>query len=198
MTSMSEMVGQNGSTLGVGITGHRALTAVDGLAEAIDGVLDQIERAWPNRPLTAISPLAEGSDRLVVRLILARPNAKLIVPLPMTEEEYLSDFASASSRAEFFSLLAQADTIIRFPPAPTRPAAYETAGRYIIDHCQVLVALWNGEPPQGKGGTGAVVAWARSRQRALAWIYANNGAPAPTPGRPSNGHEAITYENFPL
>jgi hypothetical protein len=92
--------------------------------------------------------------------------------------------------------LAHAQTTIRFPPAPTRPAAYEIAGRYLIDHCQVLIALWNGEPPQGEGGTGAVVAWARSRQRPLAWIFAANGSPLQAPAPPSNGQGTIVYENF--
>ena len=193
---MNELLRQAEDSVVVGITGHRSLAAIDGLVESIETVLDQIEQQWPALPFTALSSLAEGSDRLVVRCILARPNAKLVVPLPMAEEEYLRDFTSQHSKDEFRALLAQTHTTIRFPPAPTRPAAYEMAGRYIIDHCQVLVALWNGEPPQGEGGTGAVVAWARSQKRPLAWIFAANGSPLQTPVLPSNGQGNIVYENF--
>jgi hypothetical protein len=161
-------------------------------------VLDQIEASWPGLPLMAISPLAEGSDRLVVRRVLARPGAQLIVPLPMSEAEYVRDFTSSHSQDEFYELLAKAHRIVRFPPDSTRPAAYATAGRYIIEQCHVLVALWNGEPANGEGGTGAIVAMARAHQRPLAWIYAHNCASGSPNDAPNAIQGRVTYENFAL
>ena len=47
------------------------------------------------------------------------------------------------------------------PPAATREDAYLQAGKWLVDHSDVLVVLWDGKPAQGKGGTGEYV------QRAL-------------------------------
>jgi hypothetical protein len=34
-----------------------------------------------------------------------------------------------------------------------REAAYEAAGRYVVDHCDLLIAVWDRKPAQGRGGT---------------------------------------------
>lgn len=182
-------------TVAIGITGHRFLGQTAELIPCIDAVLDHITAHWSGATLTALSALAEGSDRLVARRILIRPHAKLVAPLPMSVEEYVQDFNSARSQEEFSELLAQADEIICFPSALTRPAAYEIAGQYIIGHCDVLIALWNGQPPHGDGGTGAVVALARAQKRPLVWISANNYMPGyvlPSPAPQG----IVTFENF--
>ncbi|MGW4103078.1 hypothetical protein [Streptomyces sp. NPDC004976] len=43
----------------------------------------------------------------------------------------------------------------------THEQAYLGAGRWIVDHCDRLIAVWDGRPARGLGGTGNVVANAR-------------------------------------
>ena len=38
-------------------------------------------------------------------------------------------------------------------------------------HCEVLIAIWDGQPARGPGGTAEVVALARDRNLPVAWIY---------------------------
>jgi hypothetical protein len=183
-------------TIALGVTGHRFLRRLDELVPRIDAVLDSIEAEWPGAMLTVISSLAEGSDRLVVARVLCRYHARLVVPLPLPEALYLEDFQSASSRQEFLKLLAQADEIVRFPVAATRPAGYAAAGHYLLNHCDLLVALWDGQPAQGDGGTGAVVAAARQLRLPIAWIYTHNhkaGYAHPPSAKPQG---AVIFENF--
>jgi hypothetical protein len=49
------------------------------------------------------------------------------------------------------------------PGAPlegeARSRQYARAGAFIVERCQVLIALWDGEPARGPGGTGALVRW---------------------------------------
>jgi hypothetical protein len=114
----------------------------------------------------------------------------------MPVDEYVRDFTSVHSRNEFSELLAQAHKVITFPPESTRPGAYEIAGQYIIEQCDVLVALWNGQPPQGEGGTGAVVARARAMKHPLVWIYTDNRMPGSMlPSSPLPVGNVI-FENF--
>ncbi|MGI5839717.1 MAG: AAA family ATPase [bacterium] len=173
--------------LRVGITGHigldpaRRLELTAGIAAAAAF----IENAYPERNLTVFSPLAVGADRIVARHLLEREGASLTAILPLPAEDYVNDFgpaddhrtdyAGAELRREFRHWLAdRAEEIIEMPPAATRDAAYEQTGLYVARHCDVLLAVWDGAPPQGQGGTGAVVAEALARQKPVCHIWAGN------------------------
>jgi hypothetical protein len=52
----------------------------------------------------------------------------------------------------------------------SREDAYERAGRYVVDRSDAIIALWDGEPARGQGGTAAIVAYARKRGVPLVWI----------------------------
>lgn len=180
----------------IGVTGHRILTELDRINAGVDQALRRIAQAFPGQPVTVISSLAEGADRLVVQRILTRYVARLVAPLPLLKSDYLSDFASAASKAEFLSLLDQADDVVELPSAPTRNGAYEAAGNYVLDHCEVLIAIWDGQGAQGQGGTGAIVARARQRGLPIAWVHAGNREPG-TQEPTSLGAEQgkVTFEN---
>ncbi len=151
----------------IGVTGHRTLADEDRVAAKIDAVLAEITREASGQGLVVLSPLAEGADRLVAARALALPGATLEAVLPLDEAEYEADFATEASRAEFRSLLSRAKIVHRLPRAPNREEAYAAAGRFVVDHCDVLVAIWDGQPANGPGGTANVVAYARSRARRL-------------------------------
>jgi hypothetical protein len=55
----------------------------------------------------------------------------------------------------------------------SRDDAYLDCGMATVDGSDVLLAVWDGEPARGKGGTGDVVAYARSLGRPLVLIDAN-------------------------
>lgn len=132
----------------------------DAVAAAVDALLDQLDG-----PLTAVSSLAEGADRLLARAVLARPGGRLVALLPLEPAEYAHDFATAASLREFNDLLAAADEVRVIAPRPgddpSREAAYERAGLAVLEGSDLLVALWDGEPGRGRGGTAELVAEAR-------------------------------------
>jgi len=182
----------------IGVTGHRFLAEVEKLTTSVDSALAKIERVFGDPKMQVISSLAEGADRLMVVQALARGKAALIVPLPFPEDEYLTDFSSETSKEEFHQLLAQAEEVLTLPPAPTREEAYASAGHYLLDHCQVLIAIWDGQDAQRVGGTGEIAAAARRRKLPLAWIQAGNRKPGteePTTLGENQGR--VIYENFP-
>jgi hypothetical protein len=106
----------------------------------------------------------------VAREILEIPDAVLEVVLPLAREEYLKDFSDPGSRSEFEALAARAQRIRQLPPSATRSHGYAEAGRYVVDHCNLLIALWNGKPATGEGGTAEIVRYARTRGCPLFWI----------------------------
>jgi hypothetical protein len=181
----------------IGVSGHRILTEIDKVTAGIDKALRHVERAFPGQSLTVISALAEGGDRLVAERVLARPRARLVVPLPLPADDYMNDFATGESKNEFRRLLNRADEEIELHLPPTRNEAYEAAGDYVLNHCDVLIAVWDGQDAQGQGGTAEIVARARERGLPIAWVHAGNRKPG-TMDPTSLGAEqgAVTFENL--
>ena len=150
--------------LWVGVTGHRALADPQRVAGEVDVLLDRLA-ADGDVTFVAVSSLAEGADRIVARQVLARPGGRLVALLPFEPVDYILDFADAASVQEFTDLLGAADEnqVILGSPTDdwTREAAYERAGHAVLDRSDLLVALWDGQPAQGRGGTAEVVSEAR-------------------------------------
>lgn len=170
------MTDQRQPQLRVGVTGHRFLAELHKLEDGVDHALRCLSAAYPGRRLVILSALAEGADRLVAQRVLLLEGG-LIALLPLPLSDYQKDFPSAESRAEFRRLLRCAEQVIQMPPAPSRDAAYAAAGYYTLEHCQVLIALWDGQEAQGQGGTGETVLAARRLGLPVAWIHTGNRRP---------------------
>jgi hypothetical protein len=134
-----------------------------------------------------VSPLAKGADRIVVREVLAqqpspldpeRVPPRLEVVLPMPLEQYCQDFKDTQDRQEFDELFAKAswtNEADEFVPTdvehgPPRNAAYQLAGHGVVNRCDVLIAIWDGQPADAAGGTGDIASYAVEQGRPVLWI----------------------------
>jgi hypothetical protein len=163
----------------IGVTGHRNLTDPLLISEGIQKVLKKIRRIVRNdnsetADIIILSSLAEGTDRIVAREILAAPPSELEAVLPLDPAEYLKDFASSSSRREFRDFLQKASKTHIVRQRSTRSEAYGKAGRFVVDNCDILIAVWDGQAGRGKGGTADMVDYARKTGKPLFWINAAN------------------------
>ena len=184
--------------IAIGVTGHRKLLNEELLLSGVDRALINIKDSFPNPEIIIISPLAEGADRLVARRAMANYDADLVVPLPLVVSEYMKDFPSESSKAEFTDLLEQAQQVIELPPMEDRETSYLAAGLYVLKHSDVLVAIWDGQPARGPAGTGQIVSRAREQKKPLAWIFAGSQDQDYFPAPLSElKQEEVEYENFP-
>lgn len=160
----------------VGVTGHRAFDDPEGAARRIREGLRRllevtgIEGDGTQARIEVISSLAEGADRLVAREALALPGTTLSVVLPFPVDDYARDFETEESKAEYAEFLARAQTVEVMPASPTREAGYELQGRWVADHSDVLVAVWDGGAPRRQGGTAETVAYAAERGTLLLWV----------------------------
>lgn len=163
----------------VGVTGHRRLEPTPQLVQQLHRSTEKIVQMAPplvNTPLlvAVLSPLAEGADRLAARELLRVPGSSLEVVLPLEKNEYMLDFESNESKREFEALLAKASSVRILSSRRTRDDAYYQVGKYVVDHCDVLIALWDGHPAAGQGGTADVVEYARRNKCPLIWIPVDN------------------------
>jgi hypothetical protein len=120
--------------------------------------------------VTLISSLAEGADRIAAHAALDAGFA-LDVVLPCPAPIYAQTFGDDASRAEFASLLARARATLILPLAGDSaaslddrlPATFEAAGLTTLAQSDILVAVWDGKPADGRGGTGQIVEEAARR-----------------------------------
>jgi hypothetical protein len=158
----------------IGVTGHVDLVETDALLDVLRGRIRVIREELPfagdewrkvdRHPLVrlaVVSQLALGADRLVVREVLDEAasrgeEARLEVILPMHRHSYaLAQGFSAEDRREFDALLNLAVWTCE-PKRGGEPVGenpYRAAGRQMLERCDVLIALWDGEPSRGPGGT---------------------------------------------
>ena len=127
-----------------------------------------------------ISPLARGADRIVARVAQEHFGAKLDVILPFSKTEYERDFATADDLAEFRTLLAGAAR--RREPDPElvaispelRAAGYQRVGEQVVAACEILLAVWDGRPARGPGGTAEIIQYALSVNCPVVWVHAHD------------------------
>ena len=182
----------------VGVSGHRNLPDLDNVSNAVDKALREILATFGDNSLRVISPLAEGADRVVVWRAMANYSVRLIVPLPLEMSDYMLDFKSISSKAEFITLLEQADQVFELPAEDTREACYLASGMYVLDHSDVLIAVWDGAPARGRGGTAEIVTEARERGMPLAWVQVAGKTQTTDSGtRRKVKRISVYYERFP-
>jgi len=147
--------------LTLGVTGHRDLVAdeVPVIARRVHELFDLLESRYAGLPLRLVTPLAEGGDRVAAEVARKR-GIELLVPLPLPVEDYERHFADAASRRAFRELLACA-TVVNMATGDdanqSREQAYARAGIYSSDHCQIMIAIWDGKPAEHGGGTADVV-----------------------------------------
>jgi len=181
----------------IGVSGHRVLAEVEKLKAGLDVVAHRLEEAFPET-WVVVSALAEGADRLVAHRLLAREGTRLMAVLPLSRQDYETDFTTAASGAEFEDLLDNADDVMEVLPQPGRDQAYEVAGQAVLEAADVLVALWDGQIPQGRGGTGGIVAEARARKMPMAWVHTGNRRPGTSePTTLGREQGRVTFEGFP-
>jgi hypothetical protein len=166
--------------LAVGVTGHRrdalAADAVEALKSRLRDVLvaiaataNDVRRAncefFSDAPLRLlfVSPLADGADQIAAAIALEL-GFELHAILPFERDRYLEDMAEAAGRAEFDALLSRASCVLELPGHTSHLLeSYVMAGRATVAHSDLLIAVWDGLPPRGRGGTGEIVRLAHDR-----------------------------------
>ncbi|MBV9333700.1 MAG: hypothetical protein JO146_06810 [Candidatus Eremiobacteraeota bacterium] len=146
----------------VGVTGHRDLAQNDDseIAALVRGFLCNLQTTYPHTPMVLLSSLAEGADRVVAQAALDC-GVELYVVLPMETSLYEQDFASDESVEQFRRLMAHSyGARIVEAPGPERDRHYAAAGAFIVSHSEILIALWDGNEDEMRGGTSQIVRFA--------------------------------------
>ena len=148
----------------VGVSGHQDMPAA-----ATDYIEREVSEFVARRGnIEALSSLAAGADQLFAAIVLShRGRLSVIIPCDRYEESFSDPVALAAFR----KLLIDASNVSVLPfPEPSQ-AAFLAAGRHVVDRCDELLAIWDGMPSRGMGGTADIVDYARSIDKPVFVIW---------------------------
>ena len=159
----------------VAVTGHRdlALATVELVEEAL-----RVELAGIS-PLVGLTCLAAGADQVFARVVLDL-NGTIEVVVPARHRDDVAD------HTVYEALLARASRVRRLEYATSSPAAHMAANASLLAVADRLIAIWDGLPGRGLGGTADAVthAWERNLPVTIIWP---EGSTRECPGTPHPG-----------
>lgn len=146
----------------IGITGHQEREGIDWswVKDTISAELRSLSKVDQ-----ALSSLAAGSDQVFAgaAISLGIP-VTAVIPLDGYEQ-----FFKGSSLAVYRRLLSQCK-IVHLTGERDPEKAFLKAGQFIVDQCDLLMAVWDGGKADGKGGTGDIVEYAHEVGRTVIHI----------------------------
>ena len=150
----------------IGISGKRRIKVHEKkiVAQKIKQAINTLLEKHEEPQFIGYTSLAIGADTIfaeVVRDVFKQP---LYVILPFDRTEYEKDFEEPDDVNTLHSELNQAqqiDTIAaKIPSNPEeRNEAYFAAGKYIVDHCDEMLFVWDELMPEGRGGTAELIGY---------------------------------------
>lgn len=146
----------------VGFTGHQHRPGID---------WDWVEKAITNelrqagKPLIGLSSLAEGADQIFADAVL-REGGSLRVIIPT--KDYAKYFEGAA--LEHYHFLREKAEVEELNKSGNSEEAFMAAGQRIVDDADQIIAVWDGRPAQGLGGTADIVHYACKQGKYIAHV----------------------------
>ncbi|NUW33956.1 hypothetical protein HTZ77_21335 [Nonomuraea sp. SMC257] len=140
----------------IAFTGHRGLPPET--AELVDGAIREA-LAGQGSLLVGLSCLADGADQIFARAVLDLGGSlEAVVPA-----EHYREALPEGAHPAYDELYEHAARVHRLPFVESTSESHLAAGRRMLDGVDELLAVWDGLPARGAGGTADVVAEARHR-----------------------------------
>lgn len=149
----------NGVPLVLAVTGHRDVLPKDKerLFFEVTRVIQELTQRLPATPIVLLSALAEGADMIAAEAAIEE-NIQLHAVLPYEKKKYITSFEEKGSINIFNDLYEKSSRKYTLQcPSSDKIDCYQHLGEYLADHCNILIALWDGEPSSKRGGTSWVV-----------------------------------------
>jgi hypothetical protein len=148
----------------VGVTGHRGLDEMT-TAWITDAICRELESTAGD--LVGMTCLADGADQIFASVVLA-VGASLEVVVPA--REYRQGLPQ-DSHGSYDRFLAAAKAVHHLDHQQSDPVAHMEASTFLVDHIDVMIAVWDGLPSRGWGGTADVIDLARQRGKPVTVLW---------------------------
>jgi len=156
------------SVIAIGFTGHRALNDESRSRIRILEFLQDF-KAKTSKTIYGVSSAAVGGD-LVFAESCIQTGIPVRILLPFSKDQFREDFDEPTwKRSE--AVMQQAISVEVIGGGQSAQESYYDCGIETVQQSQMLVALWNGNPARGLGGTAEIVDFAKEQARPLVWIH---------------------------
>ncbi len=125
--------------------------------------LDELLSQTP-APFIGFTSLAVGADQLFAEAVLRHGGSFTAI---IAFAGYELKFAEGQDREAYERLLAQAAEVEVLKTSASNREAYFKAGKQVVNRSELLIAVWDGKPAAGLGGTADVVNYARQRGKRI-------------------------------
>jgi hypothetical protein len=143
----------------VAVTGHRHLAVEDlgAIEQAVRAAMIDLQKRCPHSPFWLMSGLAEGADSIAARCALEL-GWQVHAVMPVSLQDHESSLSSAQARETFHQLHSRCASLTILPLSSEAPdQKYLDVANYLCQQGQWLIAVWDGKPAEGPGGTADVV-----------------------------------------
>ena len=138
------------STVAIGFTGHRNLPDESRSRASILKFLQDF-KSKTEKTIYGVSSAAAGGDLLFAESCI-QIGLPIRILLPAPKEQFREDFDETTwGRAE--SVMQRAISVEVIGSGETKEERYYECGAETVQQTQMLLALWDGKPSQGLGGT---------------------------------------------
>jgi len=138
----------------VGITGHRGLNTK--VEEGVRTLLADAVRGYDATELVGVSCIADGPDTWFAEAVLSA-GGRLEVVVPAAEYR---DSLPEWHHSTYDALMSRASDVHETGMTASDSEAHMTGSEILVGLADELVAVWDGKPAWGYGGTADVVAYA--------------------------------------
>ncbi len=118
--------------------------------------------------LTGITSLAGGADQVFAQAVVdVGGSLHVVVPC----RDYPSTFTDAAARSAYRRFLDAAARVDKLAFSEPSEQAFFAAGKVMAEASDWVLAVWDGQPARGLGGSADVVAYARSLGRRVDIVW---------------------------
>lgn len=139
----------------IGITGHRGMP--DDSAELVKAALREVVGGYPAGDLVGVSCIADGPDAWFAQAVLAH-GGRLEVVVPARKYR---EALPAWHYGPYDELMRRAADVHATGMGESDSQAHMAGSELLVGLSDQLIAVWDGQPARGYGGTADVVGYAR-------------------------------------
>jgi hypothetical protein len=148
----------------IGFTGHQALSPA-----TIDATRAELTQILLSKGrILGLTSLASGSDQIFAECVRVSGNQYMVI-VPC--RNYESSFSDPSDLVRYRELLLHAAEILELSFLEPSEEAFWAAGKHIADMADSLLAVWDGKPSAGLGGTADVVEYAKKQKKPILRVW---------------------------
>jgi len=151
--------------LKIGVSGKRLVNASDEkyIAAEFENRIKQILKQHNRQSFTGYSSMAIGADTIFADVVTRVFKMPLCIVLPLPVDEYEKDFSDGDKQIlhQYIEKYGVEKQIKVTVPNISwqRNSTYFEAGKYLTNHCNEMIFLWDGMKPSGEGGTADVIGY---------------------------------------